>query len=350
MAIKSSGAPTPATCTGFSRGSSATHAATKEARAAPGASPVPNPPMEKPNTGSRRLVFFFAFVSLLAGGSPSAFVDASKPRHRDAAALALKRRASTSHPPCTDANIATGGVPGVPACFSSVSFAAAHASSQFAVRSAAARVFLAGAPSTLCCSSASCTNACGRVANTHRMYSSTETFLAPTGVPTYVALASLEGLACWSKVMASRAVASAKVGALPKYARPPPGQFETCVGGKWSMKCTRHTWNARASGGSVASTSGVRCAGSPRRVYVRHAGVAMRTGSSRPSTPPGTDSTPSRGPAVDARGASPTTVHVNSRIAAKHARLRVGGRRRRWRRKATSGTAALVFWELVHQI
>ena len=42
----------------------------------------------------------------------------------------------------------------------------------------------------------------------------------------------------------------------------------------------------------------------------------MRTGSSRPSPAPGTDSTPSRGPAVDARSPSPTTVHVNSRIAA----------------------------------
>ena len=42
----------------------------------------------------------------------------------------------------------------------------------------------------------------------------------------------------------------------------------------------------------------------------------MRAGSSRPSPAPGTDSTPSRGPAVDARSSSPTTVHVNSRIAA----------------------------------
>ena len=42
----------------------------------------------------------------------------------------------------------------------------------------------------------------------------------------------------------------------------------------------------------------------------------MRTGSSRPSPAPGTDSTPSRGPAVDARSPSPTTVHLNSRIAA----------------------------------
>ena len=117
-------------------------------------------------------------------------------------------------------------------------------------------------------------------------------------------------------MMASLAVASANVGALPKYARPPPGQLETCEGGRWSMKCTIDTWNARASGGSVASTSGVRCAGSPRRVYVRHAGVAMRTGSSRPSPAPGTDSTPSRGPAVDPRSPSPTTVHLNSRIAA----------------------------------
>ena len=300
MAIASSGALTPATCTGLCRGNSETHASTSARRAAPGASLVPKPPTEKPNA------------------SASFVVPPPAPRN-DAAALALARRASTSHPPCTEANIAMGTTFvsfSSFVTFSRASFIAAHVSIHASVRSAAARVFLAGAPSTLCRSSASDTNACGCVACTHRMYSSTEIFFTPTGVPTNTELASLEGLACASNVMASRAVASANVGALPKYARPPPGQLETCEGGRWSMKCTIDTWNARASGGSVASTSGVRCAGSPRRVYVRHAGVAMRTGSSRPSPAPGTDSTPSRGPAVDARSPSPTTVHVNSRIAA----------------------------------